>query len=101
LTQLLFAPGFLSEFERVTRHLLKPEVADVEQRLEAIFEALEILVRHPLVGRPVENRKRELVIGRGARGYVALYRLDPRSDAVVVLALRGQRERDFGSHSPQ
>jgi hypothetical protein len=35
---------------------------------------------------------RELVIGRDARGYVALYRYVGTAGAVFVLAIRGQRE---------
>jgi toxin ParE1/3/4 len=34
----------------------------------------------------------ELVIGRGSRGYVALYRYVPEIDTVFVLAVRSQRE---------
>ena len=48
-----------------------------------------------LIGRQVKNGKRELVIGRSSRGYVALDRFLPDIDTVFVLALRGQRESDY------
>jgi hypothetical protein len=38
---------------------------------------------------------RELVIGRDARGYVALYRYAPEIDTVFVLAIRSQREAGY------
>ncbi len=39
--------------------------------------------------------KRELVIGRGSRGYVALYRSVPEVDTVFLLAIRNQREAGY------
>jgi toxin ParE1/3/4 len=43
----------------------------------------------------VKGGKRELVIGRGSRGYVALYRYVPEMDIVFILALRSQREAGY------
>jgi len=65
---------------------------------DIIFDALEILKRHPLVGRPVEDDMRELVISRGKSGYVALYHYFEAEDAVLVLAIRHQREAGFSGH---
>jgi hypothetical protein len=45
-----------------------------------------------LIGRPVSAGTRELVIGRRARGYVAVYRYIEVVDTVFVLAIRSQRE---------
>lgn len=60
-----------------------------------IAEAVELLVRHPLIGRPVEYPLRELVISRGQTGYVALYSFEQDQDAALVLAIRHQREADY------
>jgi len=57
-----------------------------------ILEAIHILTHSPLIGRPVRDGHRELVIGRAARGYVALYRYVAAMDTVFVLAVRAQRE---------
>jgi toxin ParE1/3/4 len=35
------------------------------------------------------------VIGRGARGYVALYRHVAEIDTVFILAIRGQKEAGY------
>ncbi len=51
-----------------------------------------MLEHHPLIGRIVEARLRELVISFGRTGYVALYRFRPAQ--VEVLAIRAQRELD-------
>jgi hypothetical protein len=53
-------------------------------------------------GRPVPDParldptlERELIIGRGARGYVALYRYVVALDTVFLLAIRGQLEGGY------
>ena len=60
-----------------------------------ILDALEVLTRHPFMGRSVEGPLRELVISRGKSGYVALYEYFQAEDLVMVLALRHQREAGF------
>ncbi|SEB24478.1 ParE toxin of type II toxin-antitoxin system, parDE [Variovorax sp. YR216] len=64
-------------------------------RIEEIIEAVEVLSHSPLIGRPVKNGKRELVIGKGRRSYVALYRYLAEAETVFILALRAQRESRF------
>ena len=59
------------------------------------FIAVQILANHPLVGRPVRGGMRELAIGRGARGYVALYRYVAQIDTAFLLAVRSQRESRY------
>jgi len=51
-----------------------------------------VLERNPLIGRLVRADLGELVIGRQARGYVALYRYVAERDTVFVLAIRGQKD---------
>ena len=47
------------------------------------------------MGRAVHGGFRELVIGRDASGYLALYRYAPLDDTVYVLAIRSQREAGY------
>jgi toxin ParE1/3/4 len=96
MTRLLFAGRLADDFARIEAHLLAHEVGDVQARLTEIVDALQVLTQHPLIGRKVASERRELVIGRGARGYVALYAYDPFDDVVAVAALRAQREAGFG-----
>lgn len=56
------------------------------------MRAIDVLEHNPLIGRAVKGDLRELVIGRRARGYVALYRFVAEVDTVYVLAIRGQKE---------
>ncbi|CAN7188412.1 type II toxin-antitoxin system RelE/ParE family toxin [Variovorax sp. LjRoot84] len=92
MTQIELAPEVLDDFDRFIDHLARFEGIDIPQRLSEIMQAIEILGHSPLIGRPVKAGKRELLIGRGSRAYVALYRYVVDIDTVFVLALRSQRE---------
>jgi plasmid stabilization system protein ParE len=52
-------------------------------------------MHHPLIGRPVADDIRELIISRGKTGYVAQYGFDDAYDTVLILAIRHQREAGF------
>lgn len=83
------------DFERILDHLAAYQVEHPEQRMRDIIGALDVLEHNPEIGRPVAAGKRELVIGRGSRGYVALYRYIEQIDTVFVLAIRSQREGGY------
>lgn len=95
MVRIELAPGVLDDIDRFIDHLRKHQVATTEERIDEILEAIDILARSPRIGRPVANGKRELVIGSGSRGYVALYRYLEQIQTVFVLALRAQRESGF------
>lgn len=95
MTGLRIAPRAWGDLDRIADHLLEHELNDVEIRMAEILDAMQLLVLHPLIGRPVSGGLRELVIGRGSRGYVALYGYDEARDEVIVNALRAQREAGF------
>jgi len=96
MTALRLMPQVYSrDLQRIQQHLVAHDASRVEERLAAIFDALEILRRHPEIGRSDVEGFRELVIGKGARGYVARYRYDRLEDSVDVLAIRAQREGGF------
>ncbi|MEO8125202.1 MAG: type II toxin-antitoxin system RelE/ParE family toxin [Burkholderiales bacterium] len=96
MTTLRLGAELAEDFVRVAAHLAVHDVPDIDARLGEIVEALQVLTRHPLIGRPVAGVWRELVIGRASRGYVARYWYDAVDDAVSVTALRAQREAGFG-----
>ena len=96
MPRIELAPGVGADFDRIFDHLMAHEVDAAAGRIQDIVCAIDVLERSPLIGRPVETGKRELVIGRGSRGYVALYRFVPEVDTVFVLAVRGQKEVGYG-----
>ncbi len=87
----------LADLERLTDFLMETDPVAAGETVDLIAEAVGLLVRHPLMGRPVESGLRELVISRGRTGYVALYSVEDDRDAVWVLAIRHQREAGYWS----
>lgn len=95
MARVALAPEVLDDFDRFFDHMVRFEVEDAPARIGEIVQAMQILTHSPLIGRPVRGGKRELLIGRGSRGYVALYRFVAGLDIVFVLAIRSQRELGY------
>lgn len=95
MARIELAPEVGDDFDRILDHLATYQVENPGQRIGEIITALDVLGQNPLIGRPVANGKRELVIGRRTRGYLALYRYVPEIDIVFVLAIRSQREAGY------
>lgn len=95
MARVELAPKLSDDFDRILAHLERYEVADATARITEIVQGISVLEHSPLIGRPVGGGMRELIIGRRARGYVALYRYVVELDIVFVLALRSQREAGY------
>ena len=95
MSRIETAPEVLDDFDRILDHIARFDVGSAPERIAEILQAVQILVNNPLMGRPVRGGKRELVIGRGSRGYVAVYRYLPKIDTVFLLAVRSQREAGY------
>jgi plasmid stabilization system protein ParE len=96
MSRIELAPEVFDDFDRFFDHMARFGAAgDAPARIGEIIEAVEVLAHSPLIGRKVKGGKRELVIGRASRGYVALYRFVPDIDTVFVLAIRSQREAGY------
>jgi plasmid stabilization system protein ParE len=95
MTELVYTEQALMDLESLSDFLLETDPQAAQETAVLIFEALEILVRHPEMGRKVHFGQRELVISRGRTGYLALYRFLPHLDRILVLALRHQRESGY------
>ena len=95
MSRIELAPEVAEDFDRILDHLLKHEVADAASRIEDMVRAIDVLERNPLIGRALRADLGELVIGRRARGYVALYRYVAELDTAFVLAIRGQKEAGY------
>jgi plasmid stabilization system protein ParE len=95
MAQVELAAEIVGDIDRIVDHLTEHDVGNVASRVREIIQAIAVLELNPLIGRPSEGDKRELVIGRRARGYVALYRYVAEIDTVFVLALRSQKEAGY------
>jgi plasmid stabilization system protein ParE len=90
-----YSPRASSDLIRLIDFLAESDPSAAPETADLIASAVDALERHPLIGRAVESGYRELVISRGRSGYVALYRYDEARDAVLVLAIRHQREAGY------
>lgn len=95
MARLIYSRRAFSDLDRLADFLLDADPAAAGETVDLITEAVAILKRHPLMGRPVEDDLRELIISRGRTGYVALYSYEAEYDAVLILAIRHQREAGF------
>lgn len=95
MSHIELAPEVGDDFDRILDYLAEHQVENPAMRIREIIEALNVLEHNPLIGRPANNDKRELVTGRRSHGYVALYRYAAEVDTVFILAVRSQREAGF------
>lgn len=96
MPRIELAPEVSDDFERILEHLIQHGAENTAARLRDIIQAIDVLATNPLIGRlAADSANRELIIGRRAQGYVALYRYLPEIDTVFVLALRNQREAGY------
>jgi plasmid stabilization system protein ParE len=95
LARLAYSGRALADLERLTDFLAETDQGAAAETVGLIEEAVDLLVRHPLIGRPVEHGLRELVISRDRTGYIAFYSFEEAQDAVLVLAIRHQWEAGY------
>jgi plasmid stabilization system protein ParE len=95
MSRIEFAPGVADDVDRIVDHLASFEVENIPARTDEIVRAIDVLEHNPRIGRPAGGGKRELIIGRSSRGYVALYRYVTEIDTAFVLGIRSQREAGY------
>ena len=95
MTRWVLGADAALDLTRLTDFLIKHLPDEAYKTVDIVLNALEILSRHPKIGRPVARGLRELVISRGASGYLALYQYDEAQDLALVLRLRHQRESGY------
>lgn len=93
-----FAQSARVDLERLTAFLVEQSPAWAAEAETAIRDAVSVLRRLPLVGRPARQQGdptlRELLVPFGTTGYVVLYRVGPGA-LVSILAARHQREEHY------
>jgi plasmid stabilization system protein ParE len=95
VAQVIYSENALANLERAFDFLAEHDPQAALGAARAIGEAIDTLSNHPLIGRTVAGKLRELVISYGKTGYIALYRFLPAQDQVRILAIRHQRELDY------
>ena len=97
MPRVIITQGAATGLERC-RLFLKEKNPQASKRAgQAIARQFTLLETNPEIGRPLGDlpELRELIIAFGDSGYVTLYRHEPVSDTVYILAIRHQKEAGY------
>ena len=97
MPRVIVTEGAGQGLERCRNFLVAKNPQASKRAGQAIERQFLLLETTPDMGRPFLElpELRELVIGFGDSGYVALYRFDLTADTVYVLAFRHQKEAGY------
>lgn len=96
MSRLIWTPNALADVQRLYRWLLPQDAEAATRAFATIRVGVSILAASPRIGRPVEDMDpdyREKLIDFGSSDYVALYRLD--GETAAILAVRHQKESGY------
>ena len=94
MATLRLTPAALRDLERLSQFLRESDPRAASETIPMILDGLKVLAAYPLIGRPIDADRRELLIYRGRTGYLAQYAFRLEEDEVVILAVRHQREAE-------
>lgn len=96
MSRLIWTPNALADVQRLYRWLLPQDAEAATRAFATIRVGVRILAASPRIGRPVQDMDpdyREKLIDFGSSDYVALYRLD--GETAAILAVRHQKESGY------
>jgi plasmid stabilization system protein ParE len=96
MSRLIWSQPALRDVQRLYRFLAGKNIAAAKRAVRAVRQGVKILSHQSGIGRPIEDMPddfREWIIDFGDSGYIARYRID--ADAVIILAVRHQKEAGF------
>ena len=97
MPRLIVTEGAAAGLERCRLFLAGKNISASQRAAQTIGQHFTLLETTPDIGRPFPDlpELRELVIPFGDSGYVALYRHEPETGTVYVLAFRHQKEAGY------
>ena len=95
MAEVIYSAAALADLERLASFANATNAGEAVEVVDLCLEAIELLARHPEIGRRAARRYRELVISRGRTGYLALYAFDARRGLARILRLRHPREAGY------
>ncbi|OLL27260.1 plasmid stabilization protein [Burkholderia sp. SRS-W-2-2016] len=96
MPRVIWTPPALNDVQRLYRFLAPKDANAARRAVQAIRAGVKVLAQQPRVGRPVDDMEsefREWLIDFGDSGYVALYRFD--GETAAILAVRHQKEAGY------
>jgi plasmid stabilization system protein ParE len=101
VARVVYTDAAARDLERLIDFLLEQDPPGAVETADLVLDAISMLEKHPLLGRPASENLHELVISRGRSGYLALYDYEPFEDLILILAIRHQREAGYADPSAQ
>ena len=97
MPRVVITQGAATGLERCRLFLEEKNPQASKRAGQAIARQFTLLESNPEIGRPLGDlpELRELIIAFGDSGYVTLYRHEPVSDTVYILAIRHQKEAGY------
>ena len=96
MPRLIWTAPALLDVQRPYQFLACKDIDAAQRAVRAIRTGIKVLAHQPNLGRPMENmdaQYREWMIDFGNSGYIALYRI--QSETVAILAVRHQYEAGY------
>lgn len=96
MSRLIWSPSALLDVQRLYRFLAPKNPEATKRAVQAIRQGVKVLEQQLGLGRPVEDMDdefRDWIIDFGDSGYVARYRIDQQS--IAILAVHHQKEVGF------
>ncbi|SAK79466.1 plasmid stabilization system protein [Caballeronia hypogeia] len=93
MPRVIWTPPALNDVQRLFRFLKSQNINAARRAVAAIRASVKVLADQPRAGRPADEMDcefREWIIDFGDSGYVALYRLE--GETAAILAVRHQKE---------
>ena len=97
MPRIIITEGAVQGLERCRLFLAEKNPLASKRAGQTIKHQFTLLESEPEIGRPFDDlpELRELIIPFGDSGYVALYRHEKKSDSVLLLAFRHQKEAGY------
>ena len=97
MPRVIITAGAAKGLEHCRQFLVEKNPQASRRAGQSIEKQFALLETNPGIGRPLDDlpELRELIVAFGDSGYVALYRHEPDSDTVYILAFRHQKEAGY------
>ncbi len=90
---LRWLPEALQDLVRLHGFLADTSPAAARKAASVILAGADQLERHPRIGRPLDDLRREWFVPFGVGAYVLRYRLDPEGNPVVIRVWHSREDR--------
>jgi plasmid stabilization system protein ParE len=95
MSQIIVTAKATRDLKKIREYLLQFNAEAAQKSAAAIIEATSLLMKHPQLGKPLEDipEYRELIRPFGAGAYTIRYRLD--FDRIIIVGIKHSKEKSL------